>query len=159
MLRSTMMHRSPRIVPGNDSSGRVAPASEKHARLRTNSSLLNVQIIQQAKPDHTEQVASTLDDTWAFPDHSHDWARREKSSQTLEEWLAVRSWKNKVFSHSESDMTNKHLSLQVVVVLSSEGLGGSDHLHRHQLVAARLEALDDLADKISLHAIRLDLKK
>ena len=81
-----------------------------------------------------EQSAALLDDILALPDHGDNGAGSHVLDQTREEGLA----------------------LEVLVVLLEVLLAGVHELHGHELEAAVLEALDDLADKTALNAVGLD---
>ncbi|GMS99065.1 hypothetical protein PENTCL1PPCAC_21240, partial [Pristionchus entomophagus] len=82
----------------------------------------------------SEHSTSLLDDVKSLPDHGDDGSRLHVGDERGEEGLL----------------------LEVDVVLLKMSLGGSHLLEGDQLVAALLEALDDLADESTVDAVRLD---
>ena len=82
----------------------------------------------------TEQSAALLDHVLALPDHGHNGARGHVLDQAGEERLA----------------------LEVGVVLLQVVFAGVHELHGHELEAAVLEALDDLADESALDTVGLN---
>jgi len=82
----------------------------------------------------TEHDTAGLDDVKTLPAHSNNGTGGHVLAETLEEGLGG----------------------EVLVVLSSELLGGSEELHAAELEALVLKALDDLTNKTALNTIGLD---
>lgn len=82
----------------------------------------------------THELAALLDDVGALPDHADDGARGEVLAEARVELEVA----------------------QVLVVGLRHLEAGVEHLEADQLVATRLEALDDLTDQVALHTIGLD---
>ncbi|GMT02925.1 hypothetical protein PENTCL1PPCAC_25098, partial [Pristionchus entomophagus] len=82
----------------------------------------------------SEHDTALLDDVESLPDHGDDGSG----------------------DHVVDEGGEEGLLLQIDVVLLKMGLGGGHLLKGDQLVAALLEALDDLADESTVDAVRLD---
>lgn len=101
-----------------------------------------------------EHNTASLDGVKSLPDHGDDGAGGHVLDQTGEEGLALEI--GVVCGQGSAParrcdaiaLSGRHTLLEVL-------LGGVDELEGDQLVAALLEAGDDLADEVALNAVRL----
>lgn len=82
----------------------------------------------------TYDLATFGDDVLAFPDHGEDGSGREVLHQSREEGT----------------------SLEVIIMLSSEGFSWDNNTNSNKLVSLTFETLDDLTDESTMNTVRLD---